>query len=296
MNYTLYQPRIAEARKYPAIWRLALGVLTILLMATIWVISLGFLGYFFLGDKLFDIADAASMGKSVGPIGTLGLLTSILGLGLGSLIAARLWHKRRVGSIIGPGSRTIRHFAIGMIITWAVAAIFYVPFLPFSEPLLPNMELTLWVMWLPIALFVVLLQTGSEEILFRGYLQSQLAGRFQSAFVWMLLPAMVFAAAHYSPDLPSQAAAAYIVATLLFGLIAGDVTARTGNIGAAWGIHFANNVMAILILSADETLSGLAAYRLPTSFKELSLTSPLIILDLAVMFLTYVVIRRIIGR
>jgi uncharacterized protein len=47
-------------------------------------------------------------------------------------------------------------------------------------------------------------------------------------------------------------------AAATFGLIAADLTARTGSIGAAWGFHFANNTMAITILATDGTITGLS--------------------------------------
>ncbi len=44
-----------------------------------------------------------------------------------------------------------------------------------------------------------LIQTGAEELVFRGYLQQQLAARFASPLIWMVLPALIFGAVHYDP-------------------------------------------------------------------------------------------------
>jgi DNA-directed RNA polymerase subunit RPC12/RpoP len=46
----------------------------------------------------------------------------------------------------------------------------------------------------------VLIQTGAEEVLFRGYLQQQLAARFASPIAWMVLPSAIFAL----PALPAR--------------------------------------------------------------------------------------------
>jgi membrane protease YdiL (CAAX protease family) len=55
--------------------------------------------------------------------------------------------------------------------------------------------------FLPLALVGVLIQTGAEEVLFRGYMQQQLAARFSSPILWMVLPSAIFAALHYQPEI-----------------------------------------------------------------------------------------------
>jgi hypothetical protein len=111
----------------------------------------------------------------------------------------------------------------------------------------------------------VLIQTGAEEVLFRGYMQQQLAARFSSPIMWMMLPSAIFAALHYQPEIMGDNTWLMMGAVFVFAVLAADLTAVTGNIGAAWAMHFVNNALAILVVATDGPLSGLALYIAPIS-------------------------------
>jgi hypothetical protein len=111
----------------------------------------------------------------------------------------------------------------------------------------------------------VLIQTGAEEVLFRGYMQQQLAARFSSPIMWMVLPSAIFAALHYQPEIMGDNTWLMMAAVFVFAVLAADLTAVTGNIGAAWAMHFVNNALAILVVATDGPLSGLALYIAPIS-------------------------------
>ena len=140
---------------------------------------------------------------------------------------------------------------------------------------------------------VNLLQTGAEELLFRGYLQSQLAARFSAKWVWLFVPSLLFGLLHYMPAETAGPGLLYVASTTLFGIIAADLTARTGSIGAAWGLHFANNCLAILVVVYLGAASGLGLYSAGTIEDALTL-SPLLLLDVGVLVLLWMVIRRIV--
>ena len=80
-------------------------------------------------------------------------------------------------------------------------------------------------------------------------------------------------------------------ALLRFGLCAADLTARTGSIGAAWGFHFANNVVAILVVSLSGTLSGLALYITPFAASDTETLVPLLLRDMATTVAIWAAIR-----
>jgi membrane protease YdiL (CAAX protease family) len=141
----------------------------------------------------------------------------------------------------------------------------------------------------------VLLQTGAEEILFRGYIQQQLAARFRSPILWMILPSALFGVLHWQPDVMGDNAIYVVAAATLFGLLAADLTAKTGSLGAAWGFHFANNVVAILIVSLDGPLSGLALYTASVDPASPEIR-PLILLDMGTTVVTWLIIRTIVSR
>jgi hypothetical protein len=263
MTYTAHAPFVAPARARPQLWRLGLG-----LLVTVAVYALGVAGVLLLVFAWSGADGAQSwmreMATTSGPTGTLLLLATFVGMALGPMAAVRLLHRRSVASLFGPMGRLWQHFAIATAICLAVYALSVLLPIPAPDPL-PNLELTLWLSFLPLALVGVLVQTGAEEILFRGYLQQQLAARFSSPLVWMVLPSAIFAALHWQPEIMGDNAWLMMLAVFVFAILAADLTAATGSIGAAWGLHFVNNALAILVVATDGPLSGLALYEAPIS-------------------------------
>ncbi len=292
MQYTAHETMVAPARARPQIWRILVGLL---LVALVYGLGIGLIFAVIFAASGPDGTEAwmVEMVEATGPTGTLLLLATFIGMAIGPILAARLLHGRRAGSLFGPLPRGLRHFAIAL----AVCAVTYgLSFLlPSDVRITPNLDRALWLSFLPLALVGVLMQTGAEEILFRGYLQSQLAARFRSPLVWMVLPALTFAVLHYQPGMMGDNAIPVVAAAALFGLLAADLTARTGSIGAAWGFHFANNVVAILLVSLDGPLSGLALYVAPVSVASAEIR-PLIYADMGITVATWLLIRLAVSR
>ncbi|AHM03538.1 CAAX amino terminal protease family protein [Roseibacterium elongatum DSM 19469] len=295
MQYTAHAAFVAPARAHPQVWRLVVGLA---LAAVVY-----FAGIFVIFGVLLVTSGPdgaqwwmASMTEATGPTATLLLLATFIGMALGPMAAARLMHKRSAQSLFG-GSlpRLGRHFAIAAGICVAVYGVTLLIPTPEEAALQPNLELSLWASFLPLALVGVLVQTGAEEVLFRGYIQQQLAARFRSPLVWMLLPSVLFALAHYQPDLMGDNTWYIVLATGVFALLAADLTALTGNIGAAWGLHFANNCAAILVVGSDGPLSGLALYTMPVDPSAPAM-QPLILLDIAVTVAIWLAIRVAVMR
>jgi membrane protease YdiL (CAAX protease family) len=76
----------------------------------------------------------------------------------------------------------------------------------------------------------------------------------------MGVPSALFASGHYLPDSFGGGALAIVLWAFLFGCLAADLTARTGNIGAALALHAANNASAMLLIGLDGNLDGLALW------------------------------------
>ncbi|ABV91879.1 abortive infection protein [Dinoroseobacter shibae DFL 12 = DSM 16493] len=232
---------------------------------------------------------------AAGPTATLLLLATFGGLVLGLWACLRLVHRRPLGSVIGAREQTARDFRRASVITLAGMGLSLLLFLPGME-ILPNLPLGIWVSFLPLALLMIALQTGAEEMLFRGYLQQQLAARFSSPLVWMLLPSALFGAAHYDPTTAGDTALQVALAAGIFGLMAADLTRLTGNIGAAWGMHFANNCMAILGVSVQGTIPGLSLYTTELAISDTAEISVLLWQDMALTLLFYLAIRWVVTR
>ena len=111
-----------------------------------------------------------------------------------------------------------------------------------------------WALFLLPILFFAFVQTSSEELLFRGYLQRGLAYRFRSPLVWAVLPTLVFTALHWNPTAVLGMNIGVAVSIGAFAALLALLVYATGNLGAAMGAHFGNNLVGFLLISHDDTL------------------------------------------
>lgn len=228
--------------------------------------------------------------------GALFILGSFGFLALAVVGVVHQIHLRAPSSLIGPialarkqGSRVCLAVGGVMLAIWI---------LPPSE--IPDGEVLRrpvaeWLMWLPVAVPALLLQTTTEELAFRGYLQQQLAARFPSPLVWMLAPAVLFGLVHYRAD-AGENALLLMAWAALFSLIASDLTARSGTLGPAIGLHFAFNAAAIFFLAQDADLSGLALVVAPIDLSEPALIRPQILLDMVLLITAWLAARLALRR
>ena len=285
---------VDPARARPQIWRLLVGSILIALIYLAWLAFL--FGVIWLSVGRAAMADwSARVAYPTTPTATLLLLASFIGMALAPMAAARWVHKRSVTSLFGPSVRVVREFGIAaatVLIVYAVLLTIWS--LQFDA--IPNLSLGMWLSFLPLALCGVLIQTLAEELIFRGYLMQQLAARFRSPLIWMLLPCLIFGSLHYSPGTAGGNTWIVVASTTAFGLIAADLTRITGSIGSAWGYHFANNMVALLILSTDGTITGLALYLTPYSIDDMELVPLLSLGDMATMVVLWLILRRVLRR
>lgn len=75
------------------------------------------------------------------------------------------------------------------------------------------------------------------------------------------------------------------------GILWTDLTRVTGNIGAAWGWHFANNFMLMNFLGNSGELNGYVW--MTTGYKVSELPPALFLTDVAVALLTWAILRRV---
>ena len=295
MSYAAYTPMIERARAYPALWRLLLGAITAILLTFVWLAVI--IGALALTMRLhpIDAAQAAFGGAADTPERSIFYLMIIAGLGFATVAAAALWQGRGRRDLVGRGPVVLRHFIIAAGVTLFLALVLSLINSVFSDdpPLERNLSVGTWLSWLPFALIALAFQTGAEELFFRGYLQSQLAARFRSPLIWLVLPSIAFGFAHFAPGLPGANSYLYVAFAAIFGILAGDLTARTGSLGAAWGWHFANNSFAVLFVATEGSVTGLGLYRAPGGLNEAITISPLLLIDLAIVVGIWFVIRRV---
>ncbi|WP_185962121.1 CPBP family intramembrane glutamic endopeptidase [Palleronia caenipelagi] len=290
MTYqTALERYIAPARTRPQFWRLLAGTLTMLLVYLLGLLALGAVLVWHGGED-GALRMMSELMSPVTPAGTLLLLATFAGMALGPMLAVRLWHRRSVGSLFGPRTVVMRDFLrAGALIGTLLALSITVWSQGFDA--VPGLPFDTWIGLLPVALPLILLQTGAEELVFRGYLLQQLAARFRSPWVWLVLPSVIFGALHYDPGSAGDNALFVAASATLFGLMAADLTRVTGSLGAAWGLHFVNNVVALLFVATDGTITGLALHLTPYTAAEMG-ASPLVMVgDLATTALVWALMR-----
>ena len=291
MKNTPFDRYIASARRAPHLWRIVLGVVLIGLCSVLW--TLGPLGLTWLvagADTALGLGDRLQ--NPVTPFATLVLLSTFLGMALGTVLAVRLLHRRSAASLFGPRGQTWREFVWGAGVVFAVYGVGLAFWMLIYTPE-PNLRPIQWLLLLPLALVGVALQTGAEEMAFRGYLMQQLAARFSNPVIWMVLPALAFGAVHYDPGTAGANALLIVGSATLFGLVAADLTRQTGCLGAAWGFHFANNVVAIVVISTKGTITGLSLFQTPYAVDNADVMRSLVVSDIAMMLVAWLILRRL---
>ena len=295
-----FEPRfdryVDPARRRPALWRLIVGII---LMTAIYAIGAALVivaGWAILGATSDVIGFAESVASAGDPASVALLLATFLPMALAAMIVVRWLHKRPAASLFGPRVRVLRDFGKAAGIVALIYGGLTIVGLLFVVDVEPNLSLATWLSWLPILLLGLVIQTGAEELVFRGYLQQQLAARFVSPMIWLVIPAVLFGLVHYDP-VTAGANLWYVLAGVtIFGLIAGDLTAKTGSLGAAWGFHFANNAFAMLIVATQGSIDGAALFRTPYTLAEAEGFGGLIIIDALVMILAWWLVRRAVSR
>ena len=284
----------APAQRRPELWRLIVGMGVVAACYFGWIAALGGLLWLTAGPGRIE-AGLRGFGTGGDPWAVIVLLATFVGPWIGVWAAVRLLHARSLGSVIGRGPAVLRDFAAGLGVT-ALVALLGLLLLPFAPPLAPATPAAIWLAFLPLAILGLLIQTGAEELVFRGYMQQQLAARFASPLAWMVLPAALFGLAHYAPGIGPVSPWLVVAVTGFFGLIAADLTARSGNIGLAWGLHFANNFMAVLVVSAMAGLDGLALFRVTDPDGGAFGMEALLLADMALMALVWALARFWLAR
>ncbi|SEP06383.1 hypothetical protein SAMN04490248_12224 [Salinihabitans flavidus] len=287
------QSQLADpARASAEPWRLGLGLLLVWL-GYVALVSLVFQGLRELPDGEAILREAV---EGSTPRGALTMLLSFVALIVALRIVLGALHRRGLRSLTGPPGMVWRDFR--RVLMWFSGLLLVAMLIPGGESMnpSPNLPPGRWLLLLPVSLLAVVIQTGAEELIFRGYAQSQLAARFRSPLIWMGLPSVLFGALHF--DVATYGENAPIVAggAALFGLAAADLTARAGNLGPALALHFGNNVMALLLIAMDGAFSGLALFTLPFGPQDGAALRSALLVDGTFLFCTWLAARIAIRR
>jgi len=292
--YRHFENFVAPARAKNELWRLIVGLtlfgVLYALLAVLYFLAVGFLVG--IEDAVAAIGSPAGLATEMGAMVVLG---SFFAMAAAVVVVTRLLHKRSFATLMGRGSVVVRDFVSTFLVFTLVAGISTGLWLSAMQPE-TNMDPGRWFSLLPFALILIAIQTLAEELVFRGYIQQQLAARFSSFWVWLVLPGVIFGIAHFDPSIPIMTSLTIIAVISVFGVIAADLTARTGSIGAAWGFHFGNNIFALTILSLEGSITGLALFTTPFSSHDTDIPFWAFGFDALAIVVTWLLCRRILSR
>ncbi len=219
------------------------------------------------------------------PSGLALILLTFFPIWIGVALVNWVLHKRGLSALYGPSHKlNWTHFlkagSFVVAVFLIVEAITQLYLLSRGQDIYsPNMidDLSCWFAWMLPMLGLLIIQSGAEEILFRGYLLQTISARGGN-FIWAaILPSVLFGALHFDYESFGNNAFAYVISTAIFGMILCAVTLRLGNLGAAFGLHFFNNLIAIFIYGLNDELGAMALIHIDIDPKSPLLGSGMIL-------------------
>ena len=288
MTYRLHERLVAPARNTSEILRLIFGLVTITMLYMVMVMLGGHVVSMIMGDAWMQAITTSpgltSPGQMLTILGSFGFMIIAV-----CLVVILLHHRSPITLLGGFRIATTQFFKAMRNLLPYMALLATFAFM--AEDLQPNLTLRLWLSILPLTLLFLLVQVSAEELVFRGYLQSQLAALGLHKSIWILLPAILFGLVHYDPIIMGSAAPWVVLWAILFGVLAADLTARSGTLGPAVAFHFAINFLSIGVVGIGDYLGGLNLYVYPFSITDTSDIITYLPLDTIGMLLAYFSVR-----
>lgn len=293
--YRSHEMLVSPARGTAQIWRLVMGI--VLIAGVVLLVSQ------FVNQTLVTLLGNAGYAALIGadggstPISVLYLLTSFGFLTLGVVVALRVAHQRGFAAMFGDGTLFRQQFVsvLAMMLLLNICIVILPPW-TVGMPIEPNIDIEAWALLLPFAIAAILVQVSAEEIVFRGYLQQQFAARFSSPLIWLGVPSALFGLGHYMPVAAGENAVILAVWAGLFGLAMADITARAGTLGPAIALHLSHNAVAILFVSIQDELSGLALYTVELDLADSEAISGMFPVEFMMILISWLGARLAIRR
>jgi len=143
--------------------------------------------------------------------------------------------------------------------------------------------------FIPLVLLSMLfipIQTGYEELLFRGYFTQGIAAWTGNRWVAIIFPALLFGLMHsFNPEVKEYGFWATMPQYVLFGLLFGLMTISDDGIELAMGAHAANNIFSCLFVT-----NSASALQTPAVFNQLNINPTKETLALTIMGILSIII------
>lgn len=188
---------------------------------------------------------------------------------IGLFIGQRVLHKRSIRSLLTASTKfRWKRMLFSMVVFWTIAGSFSF-FMHQSGQNEAEYVFDVSRFWpyFIISLLFIPLQSATEEIVLRGYLNQGLSRFIQSPWIVFIITSAGFAALHLgNPEIAQGAEEGTKWLTLsayfFFGFFACILTYIDGGLETAIGVHAANNLFAAVIMGYDHS-----ALPTPTVFK-----------------------------
>ncbi|MGW0861118.1 CPBP family intramembrane glutamic endopeptidase [Streptomyces sp. NPDC002611] len=238
-------------------WRPLVGTL-LFCFAYLVVVLLLIAGTYVFG-AMADTPELPDGGPDFGLVGNTALELTSIAIALPLVLLAVLWPGRRPAGTVSSVAGRVRWRWLGWCLLAAVLPVVVLTgtafFLPEGET--GSAESAVWVGWgsfltsLAVLAVFVPLQAAAEEYVFRGWLTQAVGSLVRSPWIVVLPQAVLFAAAH------GWGTRWGFIGLMVFGVVAGWLTIRTGGLEAAIALHVLNNLVAFGTLAA--IVDGLAS-------------------------------------
>jgi membrane protease YdiL (CAAX protease family) len=118
-----------------------------------------------------------------------------------------------------------------------------------------NFNLFGFLISLLIMLVFMPIQTGLEEVVFRGYLVQGLSQIFKNGIIPLILTSLLFGFAHLSnPEVKEYGWPIMLTYYIGFALFMGALTLLDEGLELAFGIHFANNIISSVLVCSQHSV------------------------------------------
>ena len=188
---------------------------------------------------------------------------------IGLFLGQRFIHERSIKSMLTVADKfRWRRLFFSMIVFWGVAGtLTTLAHLTDQSRAEYVFDISRFIPFLVVSLLLIPLQSATEEIVLRGYLNQGLFRLIKNPWIVFLITSAGFAALHLgNPEIDAGIASGTKWLTLssyfFFGVFACILTYIDGGLETAIGVHAANNLYAAVILGYDNS-----ALPTPTVFK-----------------------------
>jgi uncharacterized protein len=214
------------------------------------------------------------------------MLASIFFL-LGIFLAVRFIHQRSFGTLISPAQklslrRILQAFAVWFVLSGLMSL---VEALLYPGRYVWTLDLSHYIPFFFLALFLVPIQTTAEELFFRAYILQGFGLRLRNVWVLSFISGFLFMLPHL---LNPEAQANYLLMGFFYffiGAVMAFVTLKDGRLELALGLHAANNLFSALF--ANYTVSVMPT---PSLFTVNTLDPVYSVLTAAIGLIVFVLI------